>query len=245
MDFSFAGLSWEWWYWITFGAAIVAMFFTMFAQAKVHSTYRKYNEVDNEKGLTGAEVAKELLEASGVFGMEIEEIDGTLTDHYDPRSETIRLSRNVYNGKSLSSIGIAAHEAAHAIQHMEGYAPLAARQRFVGIASFGSRMAIPIVLLGLFFLASDALFHLGDFFINAGLVMFSVVVILQLITLPVEFNASGRALGILESRGILTPDEIHGAGRVLSAAAWTYIAATITAVITLIRLILIAKGRRR
>ena len=233
------------WYLITYIGALLAAAVSMFAQARVRSTYNKFSAYDNKNGITGVETARKLLESAGVYDMKIEETEGVLSDHYDPQTETLFLSRGVHSSKSLSAVGIAAHEAAHAIQHYEGYAPLAARQNFVRFANIGSKLSMPIVGIGLLLMIYETFFDMGYLLINAGLILFTAVVILQLITLPVEFNASSRALAMLESQEILTEEEMHGADKVLSAAAWTYIAATIAAVLTLIRLLLIAKGRRR
>ncbi|MCL2702681.1 MAG: zinc metallopeptidase [Defluviitaleaceae bacterium] len=233
------------WYTLTYIGAVLAALMSLFASAKVRGAYKRYSAYENKKGITGAEAARELLEAAGVHDMNIEMVDGVLTDHYDPHTETLRLSRGVYEGKNISSVGIAAHEAAHAIQHFEGYAPLTARQSFVRFANIGSRMSIPIVLIGIFFLSVDYGTMFGELLIHAGLLLFTAVVVLSLITLPVEFNASARAVAMLESRDMLTEDELDGAQRVLSAAAWTYIAATLSAVMTLIRLLLITRGGRR
>jgi len=233
------------WYTLTYVLAILAAILTFYAQMRVRSVYDRYSKEDNIKGVTGAEAAAELLEAADVHGLRIEQVDGVLSDHYDPQTETLRLSHGVYGSKSLSAIGIAAHEAAHAIQHSEGYAPLAARQSFVRLANFGSRISIPIVILGLALLTYETLFGLGHVLVNAGLLLFTLVVVLQIITLPVEFNASARAIAMLESRDILTEHELESARRVLNAAAWTYIAATLSAVLTLVRLLLVSRNRRR
>lgn len=233
------------WYFITFVLAILAMIMTVIAQMRVKGVYHRYSNTANARGITGAQAARELLDAAGVRDMAIEEIDGVLTDHYDPRAETLRLSKGVYGSTSLSAIGIAAHEAAHAIQHFEGYAPLMARQNFVRFAGIGSRMSMPIVFIGIIIMSLEGMGDFGWTLVNVGLLLFTAVVVLSLITLPVELNASSRAIAMLESGSFLSEQELGPARRVLSAAAWTYIASALTAVITLIRLILIARGGRR
>ncbi|MDR1706286.1 MAG: zinc metallopeptidase [Clostridiales bacterium] len=230
---------------LTYVLAIAAMIFSLYAQFRVHSIYKKHSRTENKKGLTGAEAAQKLLESGGITSMTIEEIPGSLTDHYDPRSEVLRLSKEVMNGKSLSALGIAAHEAGHALQHGEAYGPLMARQNFVGVANFGSKLSIPIVFLGIVLMNMNVDSGLGSFLVTVGLLMFSAVVLLSLITLPVEFNASARAVELLESNGILTEDELVPVKQVLRAASWTYIAATLSAVLTLLRLVLMSRGSRR
>jgi Zn-dependent membrane protease YugP len=233
---------------LTYLLAIAAMIFSLYAQFRVHSIYRKHSQTGNKEGLTGAEAARRLLESAGVTGLAVEEIPGTLTDHYDPRAEVLRLSKEVMNGKSLSAVGIAAHEAGHALQHSEAYGPLMARQNFVGVANFGSKISVPIVFLGIILMNMNAGSEIGSFIVTVGLLMFSAVVLLSLITLPVEFNASARAVELLETKGILTEDELVPVRQVLRAASWTYIAATLSAVLTLLRLILMSRGsgsRRR
>jgi hypothetical protein len=233
------------WYTLTYIGALLAALVSMFAQMRVRGAYNRYNNDENAKGVTGADAARQLLSSAGVHDLKIEEVDGFLSDHYDPQTATLRLSRGVYGGKSISAVGIAAHEAAHAIQHAEGYAPLSARQNFVRFANIGSRLSMPIVALGLLFLVYESMYEVGHVLLNTGLILFTAVVLLQLITLPVEFNASARAIAMLESHDILTEGEMRGAYKVLNAAAWTYIAATLASILTLIRLLLLARGRRR
>lgn len=233
------------WYTITYILAVVAGFVSIIAQMRIHSIYNKYTSVDSKGGLSGAETARRLLEAAGIHDLNIEIAEGVLADHYDPVSETLRLSKEVYHGKSLSAAGIAAHEAGHAIQHFEGYSPFAARQNFVRVANIGTRFSIPIVLIGVMFMSMNAGDGLGGLIVTIGLLMFSAVVLLSLITLPVEFNASGRAVAMLENQGILSAEELGAVRQILSAAAWTYIASTLSAVLTLIRLTLMSRGGRR
>ena len=233
------------WYVITFVLAIGAVVLSFYAQLRVHRVYSKHNSEENAKGITGAQAAQALLEAAEIHDINIEEIRGVLTDHYDPRSGTLRLSQRVYSSKSLSAIGVAAHEAAHAIQHNEGYAPLMARQNFARFAGLGSRVSIPLVIIGVLLMPTEVMSGLGWTLINTGLLLFTAIVILSLITLPVEMNASSRAIAMLESNDILTENELAPAKRILTAAAWTYIAAALTSVISIIRLLIISRGRWR
>lgn len=217
----------------TYIILIPALIISAWAQMKVNSTFNKYSRVNSINGYTGAQVARILLDAEGLYNVPVEETRGRLTDHYDPRHRVMRLSRDVYYGTSIASIGVAAHETGHAIQHQHHYAPLQIRNSIVPVVSFSSSASWIIFLLGLF-MGSDSL-------VNIGIILFSAVVIFQLITLPVEFNASSRALNILENRNILYGDEVKGAKSVLSAAAMTYVAAAITAALQLLRLIALSR----
>ncbi|MDI6601394.1 MAG: zinc metallopeptidase [Thermoanaerobacteraceae bacterium] len=219
----------------TFILLIPAMILAIYAQSKVQNTFNKYLRYKNVRGYTGADVARRLLDLNGLYDVPVETISGTLTDHYDPARKVMRLSREVYSGMSIAALGVAAHETGHAIQHKEGYMPLAIRNSIVPIANFGSNLAWPLFLLGLIMGITPLL----DF----GIILFSAVVIFQIITLPVEFNASNRAIKLLRSEGILTAEEIGPAREVLNAAALTYLAATLTAILQLLRLIIL-RGRR-
>ena len=213
-----------------------ALILSLYAQYKVSSAYNKYSKVRNKKGYTGAEAARQLLLASKISDVRVEPVHGNLTDHYDPRTMTLRLSEGVYNNPSIAAVGIAAHEAGHAIQHNTGYGPLGLRSALVPMANIGSKLAIPLIILGLF---------MGSFgFMYAGIILYTAAVVFTLITLPVEFNASGRAIELLSEYNFLTPDEITPAKKVLNAAALTYVAAALTAVLTLLRFIILAGGRR-
>ena len=227
----------------TFLLIIPALILSIYAQYKVNSAYKKYSAVRNAKGYTGADVARQLLMASRIDDVQVEPIQGNLTDHYDPKTKTLRLSEGVYNSPSIAAIGIAAHETGHAIQHNVGYGPLALRSGLVPMANLGSRLAIPLIIIGLLFASGTGSF--GMFLVNAGILLYTLAVAFTLITLPVEFNASGRAIELLSEYHFLTQDEIDPAKKVLSAAALTYVAAALTAVLTLLRFILIANGRRR
>jgi len=208
---------------------VPAVLLSLYAEFKIRSTYKKYSSVKNSFGLTGADVAKTVLTKQGIFDINIEMVDGYLTDHYDPSSKTIRLSPNVYTGMSLSSIGVAAHETGHAIQHNSAYLPLNIRSSMVYIANFGSWTALPIIFLGLVSGVSGLTLF--------GICVFFVVFGFQVITLPVEFNASKRALNIL-GNGFLTSDEIRETKKVLDAAALTYVAAATTSIAELIRYVI-------
>lgn len=209
-----------------------AMIIAFWAQSKVSSTYKKYRTVRTMNGYTGEKVARMILDAAGLYNVPVLETSGELTDHYDPRSRVIRLSRDIYYGTSIASAGIAAHEVGHAIQHQEAYKPLVLRTSIARAVNFSSQASILIFMIGLLFSI--------PFLTNLGIVFFTVAVIYQLITLPVEFNASRRALNMLENRNILYGNEINGAKNVLSAAAMTYVAAALMSISQLIRLIAIS-----
>jgi len=226
----------------TFLLILPALILSLYAQYKISSAYRKYSAVRNKKGYTGADVARQLLLSSGINDVSVEPIHGRLTDHYDPRTKVLRLSEGVFNSPSLAAIGIAAHETGHAIQHNIGYGPLGLRNGLVPLANIGSRMAVPLIIIGLFMASGSGSF--GMMLVDLGIILYTVAVAFTLITLPVEFNASGRAIALLSEYHFLTPDEITPAKKVLNAAALTYIAAALSAVLTLLRFILIASGRR-
>lgn len=219
----------------TFIFLIPAMIFAFYAQTKISSTFNKFLRVRNSNGYTGYEVARRILDANGLYNVPIEMVRGHLTDHYDPRSRVLRLSHYVYNGTSLASAGVAAHECGHAVQHSESYVPLTVRNTIAPIASIGSQAAWFLILIA-FVLNMMQLFDLGIY-------LFSAVVLFQIVTLPVEYNASRRAIIALEDYGLVGRDEVYGARKVLSAAALTYVAATVTAVLQLVRLLII-RGRR-
>ena len=216
---------------------IIAFLFSMVAQTKVSSTFNKYSRVRNRAGFTGAQVATQMLQNAGIYDVSVQRVAGNLTDHYDPRTKTLRLSQSVYDSMSVAALGVAAHETGHAIQHDVGYAPLALRSFFVPLANFGSRLAIPLIIIGFIFSGG------GSTLVTLGILFFSLSVAFTIITLPVEFNASSRAIRLLVDDGFLTSEEIGGAKKVLSAAAMTYVAAAFAAVAQLLRLIAIF-GRR-
>ncbi len=207
-----------------------ALLLSIYAQIKVKSSYAKYSKVPTSRGITGAQAAREILRAQGISDVGIELSRGFLSDHYDPRTKMLRLSENVYAGNSLASVGVAAHEAGHAIQHAHGYMPLKLRSALVPISSLGSNLAWPLLIIGFIFMAKSL--------ILAGIIFFSLAVLFQLVTLPVEFNASSRALQALPATGILSDSEVAGARKVLSAAALTYVAAAASAVLQLMYFLL-------
>jgi len=214
---------------------IPAIIIAAIAQIKIKSSFSKYSKVNSVNGYTGAQVARMLLDAAGLFDIPVEIVQGRLTDHYDPSKRIMRLSADVYNGTSVASIGVAAHETGHALQDKEKYVPLKLRNAIVPAVNFSSNASWLLFLIGII-LSIHSL-------INIGIILFSAVVLFQLVTLPVEFNASSRAIKVLESRNILYGDEIKGAKSVLNAAAMTYVAATLMAISQLIRLILISRDR--
>lgn len=205
------------------------------AQMMVTSTFNKYSKVANMRRLTGKDVARRILDMNGLQNVAIERVNGHLSDHYDPRTKVVRLSDSVYDSVSVAAIGVAAHETGHAIQHSVGYAPLKLRNSIIPITQFGSKLAVPLFLAGMVFTL--------DYLMKAGIIFFAFATLFQLITLPVEFNASRRAINTLDSTEILYGDEITGAKKVLTAAALTYVGALIMSLMQLLRLIIIA-GRR-
>ncbi|KKM12937.1 hypothetical protein SY88_01165 [Clostridiales bacterium PH28_bin88] len=211
---------------------IPAIILSLWAQSKVQSTFQRYLRVPSASRLTGAAVARQLLDRSGVDDVKVEMTPGHLSDHYDPRSKTLRLSPQVYQSSSLAALGVAAHETGHAIQHESGYFPLEFRNSFVPVAQIGSNLAFPLLIIGLIF-AMPVLAKVGVY-------LFTAVVLFQLITLPVEYNASNRAIALLEGYGYITREEVGPTRRVLSAAALTYVAAALTAVLTLVRLLILS-----
>ena len=215
-----------------------ALLLAMFAQSRVSSTYARYSKVRAYSGQTGAQVARHILDANGLYNIRVEQIGGNLTDHYDPRAGVIRLSNGVYGSGSVAAIGIAAHETGHAVQHARNYAPLTLRNAIIPVTNFGAKLSMPLILFGLF--AGN------QYLLNLGILCFALMTVFQLLTLPVEFNASSRALSILSEEGILqTQEETAAAKKVLSAAALTYVAALLVSAAQLLRLMLLFGGRRR
>lgn len=214
-----------------------AMLFAMWAQFNVQSTFKKYARVPSERGMTGKDAARMILDRNGLYDVRIEQVSGELTDHYDPRANVIRLSSSTYASQSAAAVGVAAHEAGHAVQHAEHYTPIKIRQAIIPISQLGSTLALPLVVLGL---------ALGFYRLSyAGLILFSAVTVFQLVTLPVEFNASSRALATLDSIGALSDEGLSSARHVLRAAALTYVAALFVSLANLLRLLLIVSGRDR
>lgn len=218
---------------------IPAILFTLYAQFKVQSSFRKYMDYPASSGMTGAQVARDLLNRENLYDVPVELTPGHLSDHYDPRERVLRLSPEVYHGKSLASLGVAAHETGHAIQHARAYAPLSIRNGIFPVANIGSYLGYILFFIGLFFGGTASLF-----LIDLGIILFSFFVFFTILTLPVEFNASNRALVLLADGGYLQRgEEINGAKKVLSAAAMTYVAAAATAILNLLRMLLIRGSR--
>lgn len=223
----------------TYILVVIGVVICMLASSRVNRVFRKYSTVRNRTGLTGREAAERILRANGIYDVTVRHIPGNLTDHYDPRNKTLGLSDSVYGSASVAAIGVAAHECGHAVQHATGYAPLQVRGALVPVANFGSSLAWPLILIG-FLIQSNA----AILFIDLGILLFSAAVLFQIVTLPVEFNASNRALKVLETSGMLYPDEIKQTRAVLGAAALTYVASAASAILQLLRLLLLS-GRRR
>ena len=213
-----------------------AFLFSLYAQFKVKGTFNHYRKVHNSRGMTGADIARTILDRSGLYDVRIESHPGELTDHYDPRTRVVRLSQSVYGSTSVAAIGVAAHETGHAIQHKDGYAPLVLRSTLVPVANIGSSIGPTMAIIGLVFSI--------PFIINLGIILFGAAVLFYLVTLPVEFNASNRAIRTLEDTGMLNYNEIDPAKKVLRAAAMTYVASAAVAIASLLRLILLANSRR-
>lgn len=219
-----------------------AVIFSIWASSKVNSTYKKYENVFNQKGITGAKAARTVLDNNGLTNVRIERVSGRLTDHYDPKTNIVRLSDGVYSSTSTAAVGIACHEVGHAIQYAENYSPAKLRMAIVPITNLGSKLAIPLIIIGIL-LSTMSL--LSVYFIYAGIACFGLSTFFQLITLPTEFNASKRAINSIVANGILCDNEIDGTKKVLTAAALTYVAALAVSVTQLLRLLLIFGGRRR
>lgn len=236
------GLFWGDW---TVLVLIPAMIFAFWAQINVQTTFSRFKLVRNRRGLTAADVARRILDANGLNYVQIQRVSGELTDHYDPRAQVVRLSDSVYDSTSVAAIGVAAHEVGHACQHAEDYVPLRIRSAIIPMTRIGSMLAMPVFILGLLF-AQLSLYGnmVGDVFMMLGILLFSLSTLLQLVTLPTEFNASARALKTLESYGILDGDELVGARSTLRAAALTYVAALASSLASLLRLLLIFGGSR-
>jgi len=221
---------------VTFLLLIPAMILAAWAQFRVSSSFNKYSKVMSRRGRTGADIARELLRNQGIYDVDVEQGHGHLTDHYDPRSRRVVLSESVYGSTSIAAISVAAHEVGHAMQHNSGYIPLRFRSLIVPVASFGSRLAFPLLLIGM-------MMNQGVL-IDLGILFFACAVLFQVITLPVEFNASRRAIAVLADGMYLDEEEVRPARKVLNAAAMTYVAATFMALMQLLRLLLLS-GRRR
>lgn len=230
------GYGFDWTYVVL---VLPCLILSLWASSNVNSTFKKYSKQFSRRGITGADAARRVLTANGVSGVRIDRVSGNLTDHYDPRTNVIRLSDDVYNNTSTAAIGVACHEAGHAVQYAVGYAPIKLRAAIIPVTNFGSKLAMPLILLGLLFTA------FGDTLIYLGIACFGLSLVFQLVTLPVEFNASRRALQAIEDGNLLTEEEQRGAKKTLTAAALTYVAATAVALAQLLRLIALFGGRGR
>lgn len=224
----------------TYILVVIGAVICMIASARVKGTFNKYSQLRSMSGMNGAQVAQRVLQAAGIYDVQVRHVPGSLTDHYDPRTKTVNLSDPVYNATSVAALGVAAHECGHAIQHAKSYAPLSIRSALVPIANFGSMLAWPVILIGLLFNTRSS-----GLIIDIGILLFSAAVLFQLVTLPVEFDASRRALVMLRTQGILADDELRYTRRVLKSAALTYVASAAAAILQLLRIILITNGRRR
>lgn len=220
----------------TYILIIIGALLSMWASARVNSTFRRYSQVRSMTGMTGAEAAMRLLHSQGIYDVTVRQVRGHLTDHYDPRTKTVNLSQAVYSQTSVAALGVAAHECGHAIQDNVGYTPLRLRSAFVPVANLGSTLSWPLIILGLLIGMTP--------FIRLGIWMFTLALLFQVITLPVEFNASSRAVTLLDQLGILSGQEVDGTRKVLGAAALTYVAAVAVSLLQLLRLVLLFGGRR-
>lgn len=227
--------------WTYIVLVLPCVIFSLIASSSVNSTFKKYSQQFSRRGITGAQAAERVLRANGVYGVQISRISGNLTDHYDPKTNMIRLSDSVYSSTSTAAIGVACHEAGHAVQYAQSYAPIKLRAAIIPVTNLGSKLAMPLILIGLLLSAFESASY-G--FVYLGIACFGLSLVFQLITLPVEFNASHRAIRAIEDGEILTAEEQKGAKKTLTAAAMTYVAATAVALAQLLRLLVIF-GRRR
>ena len=224
----------------TYMLVLIGVVICLAASAKMRSTFSRYSRIRNHSGMTGREAAEQVLHRAGIYDVRVEHVSGNLTDHYDPRSKVLRLSDTGFGSTSVAAIGVAAHECGHAVQHQEGYAPLSIRTAIVPVTNFAATLSWPLILIGL--LLSQ---RTGNLLIQIGILLFCAVVLFQLITLPVEFNASSRAITLLKQNGILYENEAKMTGKVLRAAALTYVASAAASILQLLRLIILFGGRNR
>lgn len=227
-------------FWLSIWPIIIGMVLCTIASVNVNATFKRYSSVHNSRGITGAQAARQILDSNGLYNVSIEMVAGNLSDHYDPKANVIRLSEGVYNSTSVAAIGVAAHECGHAVQHATDYTPIRIRQAVIPLTNLGSKLWYILFIAGLA-LASTS-FGMGMLY--AGIILFALIVLFQVVTLPVEFNASRRALSTLENYNILEGDELSKAGKVLRAAAMTYVAAVANALLQLLRLLAIANKKR-
>lgn len=221
----------------TIGLVLIGVIISLWAQGRVTSTFNRYSRVRSMTGMTGAEAAKRLLNSQGIYDVTVRPVAGNLTDHYDPRTKTVNLSQSVFNSSSVAAIGVAAHECGHAIQDNESYVPLRLRTAIVPAANLGSQLSWPLILIGIL------IGGFGSPLVEIGILLFSLAVLFQLVTLPVEYNASAKAVKLLDSQGILGGQEVDGTRKVLNAAALTYVAAAATSILQLLRLVILFGGR--
>ena len=223
----------------TYILIISGVFLSLAASAKVNSTFARYAGVRNRRGITGQMAAEQILHQAGIYDVQVQRISGKLTDHYDPKNKILRLSDSTYGSTSVAAVGVAAHECGHAIQHATNYLPLSIRGALVPMANFGAQISWPMIIIGLLFNG-----NMSGLFINLGILLFSCSVLFQIVTLPVEFNASSRALHILGGSGLLDQEEVGQARKVLGAAALTYVAGAAASILQLLRLLILTRGRR-
>lgn len=223
----------------TYVLVLIGIVLSLLASARVKSTFAKYERIRNSAGLTGRDAAERILRGAGIYDVRIERVSGSLTDHYDPRNKVLRLSDSTYHSTSVSAVGVAAHECGHAIQHAVNYAPIRWRGALVPVANFGATIAWPLIMIGLFITGDSS-----SLLINLGIIAFSFAVLFHLVTLPVEFNASNRAIRILGSNGMMSKEEVGSVKKVLGAAALTYVASAATAILQLLRILILTGGRR-
>ena len=224
----------------TYILVLIGVLICLAASARVRQVFAKYSRVQSRMRMTGKEAAEEILRRNGIYDVQVIHIPGNLTDHYNPGNKTLGLSDTVYQSSSVAAVGVADHECGHAVQHAMGYAPLSIRGALVPVANFGSAVAWPLILIGLLINGETSLL-----LINLGILLFSAAVLFQLVTLPVEFNASRRAVKVLGASGMLYPDEVASVKKVLGAAALTYVAGAASAILQLLRLLILTGGRRR
>ena len=223
----------------TYILIIIGVFLSLAASAKVNSTFARYAGVRNRRGITGQMAAEQILHQAGIYDVQVQRISGKLTDHYDPKNKILRLSDSTYGSTSVAAVGVAAHECGHAIQHATNYLPLSIRGALVPMANFGAQISWPMIIIGLLFNG-----NMSGLFINLGILLFSCSVLFQIVTLPVEFNASSIALHILGGSGLLDQEEVGQARKVLGAAALTYVAGAAASILQLLRLLILTRGRR-
>ena len=234
--------------WTAMILVLPALIFSLWASSRVNSTFKKYSQMRTYRGMTGADAAKAVLLANGVSGVRIERVSGNLTDHFDPQTNVIRLSDSVYGVSTPAAVGVAAHEAGHAVQYAQNYAPIKIRAAIVKATNLGSKLSMPLILIGILCMALPSLAAFSDFFYYVavfGVLCFGMCVVFQLVTLPTEYNASRRAIRAIESTNLLTEEERKGAKKVLSAAALTYVAALAVSLTQFLRLLLMVGRRRR